>query len=179
MTWKWVRLIYRPKVCCYGVMWKLCNRSESVCRATKRQWCLPISARSEHKQSWKTAREWAPPISDRQLPPADALRRHCTELQTAAASLQGGGGRSWVSGQQACWSATTVVTDQRVAKQRSDRYVAGDVSLINAGRHRRLAVFTLWRLEDRALLKLENGSGRDYPQSMLPVMGNMRHGLAA
>ena len=167
-------------------MWKLCNRSESVCRATKRQWCLPISARSEHKQSWKTAREGAPPISDRQLPPADALRRHCTELQTAAASLQWGG-RSWVSGQQACWSATTVVTDQRVAKQRSDRYVAGDVSLMYAGRHRRLAVFTLWRLKDRALLKLENGRGsshrqappRDYPQSMLPVMGNTCHGLAA
>jgi len=103
-------------------------------------------------------------------------QRHCS-----------GGGRSWVSGQQACWSATTVVTDQRVAKQRSDRYVAGDVSLMYAGRHRRLAVFTLWRLKDRALLKLENGRGsshrqappRDYPQSMLPVMGNTCHGLAA
>jgi len=72
-------------------MGKLSNRSQSVRRATKWQWCTPISPISEHKQSWEMVREGAPAISDRR----GTSRRHphCTvhtQLQTAAVQLPWG-----------------------------------------------------------------------------------------
>ena len=72
----------RAKSLLLCVMAKLRNRLASICLATQRQWCRPILARSEHKQSWQTAREEAS-----RPRPRSSLHR---QLQTAAAPVQWG-----------------------------------------------------------------------------------------
>ena len=100
-------------------------------------------ARSEHKQSWHTAREVAPPNSDRPLPPADAVRCHCTDTAAdSSATAVGGGAECPVSshaGPPPQW--WEICRGIRVFK------VAGTGTRV---------MFTQWSLI-RVLVKLRNG----------------------
>ena len=99
------------------------SRSASVRRATKRQWCRPISVRSEHKQSWQTAGRGtanlpATVVSGRRSP-SSLRRRSCRRRQRHCS-----GGWSWALGQQACWSA----------RLHSGRCVGRGIRVVNVGR---------------------------------------------